>query len=259
LVFFARRIVCFCVGVLLVAPVICRLNQSSCASQETVEKLLSVIDHPNVRLFLNLIALCEGTNSASSLNAGPACLDDYHVSFTWKRFPSFSCHPGELGIKHTVVKNKGCCDEYSLVSSAAGRYQFITKTWHMIARELKINEIEKNYAPYLRRLYKKIHKLYKEANPGCCFYFRNYSDMYREKFNPFFQDLGAVYLLYKLGVLDAILLGKIERIIPLIARLWASFPDKQNHSFFKNQKARSYSWIMSQYYKAKLSMRAQKK
>jgi muramidase (phage lysozyme) len=77
----------------------------------TRDELLTLSREPNVRAMLDAIAACEGT-------AGP---DGYRTLFGGSLFDSFDAHPGKL-ITATMRGRP-------IASSAAGRYQFLGRTW----------------------------------------------------------------------------------------------------------------------------------
>jgi muramidase (phage lysozyme) len=79
------------------------------------DELLELSREPNVRAMLDAIAACEGT-------AGP---NGYKTMFGGGLFPSFDRHPGK--VVTATMKGK------PIASSAAGRYQFLSKTWSTLA------------------------------------------------------------------------------------------------------------------------------
>ena len=66
----------------------------------------------NVRAFLDTLAFSEGTT------------DHYNYIFTYLTFSSYADHP----------RKKACAG--SLCSTAAGRYQFLSRTWDPLAKDL---------------------------------------------------------------------------------------------------------------------------
>jgi len=68
----------------------------------------------NVRAFLDTLAFSEGTK------------EHYNYIFTFVAFSSYADHP----------RKKVCLD--GLCSTAAGRYQFLAKTWDPLAKELAL-------------------------------------------------------------------------------------------------------------------------
>ena len=80
--------------------------------------LQQALQHPNVRAFLAVIAYCEGT-------AGP---DGYRMMFGGKLFDSFADHPR---VANTYTLRKGG----TITSTAAGRPQFLARTWDGLVRQ----------------------------------------------------------------------------------------------------------------------------
>jgi len=70
----------------------------------------------NVRAFLDTLAFSEGTNA------------HYDYIYSYVTFKSYADHPRK------VVCSGGLC------SSAAGRYQFLTKTWDGLAKDLALTD-----------------------------------------------------------------------------------------------------------------------
>ena len=68
----------------------------------------------NVRTFLDTLAFSEGTS------------DHYNYIFTYLTFKSYADHPRKLA----------CMGK--LCSTAAGRYQFLSKTWDKLAKDLSL-------------------------------------------------------------------------------------------------------------------------
>ena len=122
----------------------------------------------NVLAFLDMLAWSEGTSTIKASD------DGYNVLVGGKLFNDYSKHPRisvplpNLGIK----------------STAAGRYQFLSRTWDSIVR---------NYG-------------------------------FRGRFIPEAQDLAAVKLLAECGALPHIRAGRIQQAIAKAAPIWASLP-----------------------------------
>lgn len=74
----------------------------------------NALQHPNVKAFLNVIAYSEGAN--------------YNTLFGGGTFSDFSRHPNR------VIKTRG------YASSAAGRYQFLSRTWAGVASQLGLTD-----------------------------------------------------------------------------------------------------------------------
>lgn len=83
-------------------------------------ELVRAYKNPRVKAFLDMIAYAEGT--AHDLG--------YRTNYTGKIFNSFTDHP------RTVYS--GILNGKTIRSSAAGRYQFLTKTWDEIAPRIQV-------------------------------------------------------------------------------------------------------------------------
>ena len=88
----------------------------------TRQQLEQALQNPNVRQFLDLIAHTEGTEG-----------NGYHTAFGGGRIASLKDHPRYL--KSFTQKN-GKVNK----TSAAGRYQFIRKTWDNLARQYSLSD-----------------------------------------------------------------------------------------------------------------------
>lgn len=77
----------------------------------------------NVRAFLDTIAYAEGTS-------GP---DGYRMMFGGRLVDSLADHPR---VFHTFTNRRG----ETLRTSAAGRYQFLSRTWDALARKLNLSD-----------------------------------------------------------------------------------------------------------------------
>ncbi|MGP5531224.1 glycoside hydrolase family 24 protein [Psychrobacter celer] len=88
----------------------------------TRQQLEQALQHPNVRKFLDLISYTEGTQG-----------NGYHTAFGGGRLSSLNDHPRYLkSFRQTDGKmNK---------TSAAGRYQFVRKTWDGVARQYGLRD-----------------------------------------------------------------------------------------------------------------------
>lgn len=75
----------------------------------------------NERAFLDMIAYAEGT-------AGP---DGYRTMFGYRLFDSFADHPRQF---FEFTNSRG----ETLRTSAAGRYQFLARTWDTLKKRLKL-------------------------------------------------------------------------------------------------------------------------
>jgi muramidase (phage lysozyme) len=90
----------------------------------TRDELLSVSREPNVRAMLDVIAACEGT----------AGKDGYRTQFGGGTFESFADHPRQV-IERTMGGKP-------IASSAAGRYQFLGRTWASVAEQYDLPSFE---------------------------------------------------------------------------------------------------------------------
>ncbi|WP_295470259.1 glycoside hydrolase family 104 protein [uncultured Pseudomonas sp.] len=122
----------------------------------------------NVLAFLDMLAWSEGTSTIKASD------DGYNVLVGGKLFTDYTTHPRVLV----------ALARYGISSTAAGRYQFLARTWDAIVRR-----------------YGFIGRFIPEA-----------------------QDLAAVKLLTECGALPYIQAGRIERAIAAAAPIWASLP-----------------------------------
>lgn len=74
----------------------------------------------NVQAFLKTIRYAEGTLGANG----------YNIMFTGKTFSSFTDHPRQLNCAMSNGKQ--------LCSTAAGAYQFLSKTWDALKKKLNL-------------------------------------------------------------------------------------------------------------------------
>ena len=122
----------------------------------------------NVLAFLDMLGWSEGTTTIKGSD------DGYNVLVGGKLFGSYADHP------RILVP----LPRYGIKSTAAGRYQFLSRTW---------DSIVKNYG-------------------------------FRGRFIPEAQDLAAIKVLTECKALPAIKAGRIEDAIALAAPIWASLP-----------------------------------
>ena len=78
----------------------------------------------STRALMSTIAHAEGTKTL------------YNISFTYKSFSSYQDHPRRIY----------CTQNRALCSDAAGRYQFLSKTWDDIRRNIRLD----SFAPYFQ-------------------------------------------------------------------------------------------------------------
>jgi muramidase (phage lysozyme) len=124
----------------------------------------------NVLAFLDMLAWSEGTDHPNQRSND----DGYDVLVGGQLFTNYSKHP------RVVVS----LPRYGIKSTAAGRYQFLARTWDAIV---------KNYG-------------------------------FIGRFIPRAQDLAAVKLLKECGALPHIQAGRIKEAIAAAAPIWASLP-----------------------------------
>ncbi|AIR90239.1 glycoside hydrolase family 24 protein [Pseudomonas cremoricolorata] len=122
----------------------------------------------NVLAFLDMLAWSEGTSTIKASD------DGYNVLVGGKLFTDYSQHP------RVLVP----LPRYGIKSTAAGRYQFLARTWDAIV---------KNYG-------------------------------FKGRFIPEAQDLAAIKLLTECGALPLIKAGRISDAIARAAPIWASLP-----------------------------------
>lgn len=122
----------------------------------------------NVLAFLDMLAWSEGTSTIKASD------DGYNVLVGGELFSDYSRHPGR----------SIWLPRYQIHSTAAGRYQFLLRTWNAIVRVYG----------------------------------------FRGRFIPEAQDLAAIKLLTECKALPAIQAGRIEDAIALAAPIWASLP-----------------------------------
>ena len=122
----------------------------------------------NVVAFLDMLAWSEGTSTIKGSD------DGYNVLVGGKLFSDYSKHP------RVLVP----LPRYKISSTAAGRYQFLARTWDAVVT---------NYG-------------------------------FKGRFIPEAQDLAAIKLLAECKALPAIKTGRIAEAIALAAPIWASLP-----------------------------------
>lgn len=193
--------------------------------EEKIIKSVNMLTDKNIRAFLNFISRLEGTKDQKNLENYKSLINEYKIQFTGKIFDNLTDHPRE------IISSNG------LRSSAAGRYQFIQKTWDKL---LKIfpNEIIKNkkFETGIKEYFKKKRNIYLNNN-----LYNSLNDLEKFKFGPFWQDLGALLLIQIEGNLELdVLLKKLKEkkykeIINKLSNIWASFPAINDKSFYENQ------------------------
>ncbi|AJE21505.1 glycoside hydrolase family 24 protein [Azotobacter chroococcum] len=122
----------------------------------------------NTLAFLDMLAWSEGTSTIKASD------DGYNILVGGQMFSDYSAHP----------RRSIWLPRYKVHSTAAGRYQFLARTWDAIVR---------NYG-------------------------------FRGRFIPEAQDLAAIKLLTECGALPLIQQGRIEQAIAKASPIWASLP-----------------------------------
>lgn len=122
----------------------------------------------NVLAFLDMLAWSEGTSTIKASD------DGYNVIVGGGLFHDYSQHP------RVLID----LPRYRIKSTAAGRYQFLARTWDAIVR----------------------------------------SYGFKGRFIPEAQDLAAIKLLGECGALPHIKAGRIDRAIAAASLIWASLP-----------------------------------
>jgi lysozyme len=96
---------------------------------------------PHVRAFLDTIAYSEGTYKRKfvlqlrPLYAG--FIDGYRMQFSYVAITSLKKHPERVICKKTKKYGELC-------SSAAGRYQFLKRTWADLAERMQLSSFERH-------------------------------------------------------------------------------------------------------------------
>jgi muramidase (phage lysozyme) len=86
--------------------------------------LTALLEHPNVRRYLDLIAQAEGTARYA---------DPYRVAFGGSAIPDLSRHPG-------IARRFRQTDGKANTTTAAGKYQFLHSTWNDVAGALGLSD-----------------------------------------------------------------------------------------------------------------------
>lgn len=132
---------------------------------------MSVIkEHENIKAFLDMIAYAEGT-----INYGNE--DGYNVLFGGETFDNgYVDHP-----RKAITRRMG---NSSITSSAAGKYQFLTRTWDAIVKQYG----------------------------------------FKGRFTPEAQDLAAIKLIQERKAYDDIKNGDFAKAVGKVRNIWASLP-----------------------------------
>lgn len=87
---------------------------------------------PNLKAFLDMIAVSEGTSTSPATNCNGYDVIVTGIDGKPEVFTSFKDHPFAGGRKSKVINSKG------LTSNASGRYQFMLKDWSHYKRTLAL-------------------------------------------------------------------------------------------------------------------------
>lgn len=198
----------------------------------------------NVRGFLNIIAICEGTvfKNFDNFNAFydrikkenglylPG-INEYKVQFGYKKkINNFEDHPNDV----SCINN--------LCSSAAGRYQILKKTFDSFLKKFEQIDLlfkDKEVKKIIRHIFYRQNSFYFNYHG-----YKHLSDFHKFKFGPFIQDLCAINLIIENNAIDLVKNKKYEEAIHKLSKIWASFPlQNTNKSFYNGQKARDINFI----------------
>lgn len=149
------------------------------ALNSRTQRLLPYLDNPNVQKMLDLLSAAEGTTEFG-----------YATAFGGAKIPDLADHP-------RVQKGFTQTDGRKNTSSAAGRYQFLERTWDDLADKLGLPD-----------------------------------------FGPRSQDLAALELIRRKGVLDEVANGNFDAAIKKLGVTWASLPSSPHP-----QNKRSWEWV----------------
>lgn len=132
--------------------------------------MMAVINEPiNVRAFLDMLGASEGT-----IHYGNQ--DGYDVLFGGGLFVGFDDHP-----RKKITRKMG---GRSITSTAAGRYQFLERTWDAIVKQYG----------------------------------------FKGRFTPEAQDLAAIKLIKERRAYEDVLAGRFDIAVEKCRNIWASLP-----------------------------------
>jgi len=187
-----------------------------------------LLKNKKIRGFLNVIALCEGTKKkhAKTFEDNAPALDEYRVSFiNAEKINNLTTYPNKLfcgDIRHGKV-----------CASAAGRYQFIKKTWQHLEKKIKPNEVYKKYPELFDNYFLELPILYQKDIVN---FYQTPSDLGKYKFGPFWQDFYAVILLIEKNTISDILNGNYKELITKAAKTWSTLPKNASGKSFYESK-----------------------
>jgi muramidase (phage lysozyme) len=208
-------------------PII-KINEKTNIECEKMNQILGYLTNPTIRGFLNFISICEGTaRSTKNIEIVTPEILEYKVCFTNIICKNLVNHPG---IIHQTHGTNGSI----LKSSASGRYQFISSTWKALENLFKKQKITTNYKHLVKQYQQNINNFYYDAHnlyidEKCISYYL---------FGPFYQDLGALILIYLANAICDIINKNYKEAIYKLAPIWASLPSyPTGKSYYSGQPA----------------------
>lgn len=207
-----------------------------------VQKVLKLFLDKDIRCFLNIIALFEGTSKQNK--ADMRCFhpswSEYQTSFAHASILDLQEYPNKLFCrsKKAQPNNKDFC------GSAAGRYQFIKKTWHHLTKKFPQEKIFQNNKDFFNNLIPQLEKFY---TAEIIEKYKSIDDILQYKFGPFWQDFYAIILLFEAKIINLIKNKNIEKMSEKISYIWPSFPKNKNNENRYNDginKAKPYAKVI---------------
>jgi muramidase (phage lysozyme) len=205
-----------------------RLNEAE------IKKIINLFFNKKIRAFLNLISFTEYTaiNTKNNLINTPE-IKEYMIVFGGTISDTnafFLNHPGEKGFIVSITDNNG----NQLRSTASGRYQFLLKTWQYLEKIFQKDLFKEIYLNSIIETINKKNELYNDSEK----IYNSEDDFFYYSFGPFWQDLGAIILMYYADAIDDIINDNFETAIFKLAPVWASLPkDESNLSYYNGQTA----------------------
>lgn len=197
---------------------LCFLIQScfceSSLDQSKINMILQYMVDRDIRCFLNIISLCEGTSNKTKekISCFMPSWNEYSVSFGYTEKINLKKYPEKLfcprGKKY-------------LCGSACGRYQFVAKTWKYLIEKYNQIKIFNQNKDFFIDFFNNIEIYYDHT---VLEKYRNIDDLLHFKFGPFWQDFYAVVLLMQANLIELIKNKNIEKICQKISFIWPSFP-----------------------------------